>query len=202
MGKEKNLTRDESTKRRRQLIIQTALACFVTKGFHQTSIRDIATKADISLGNLYNYFNSKESLILEIAGIEADEIIKFEKLLNGPSDDPLKTIDKFIDAYFKEVTQPFYSVLAVEVLSEAMRNTNVAIKFNDNRLRIIKALTNALSAGVESGRFDLKMMTEETAELILDTIEGIGFRFALLGKKTRVQSRKSLKWNIRKICLP
>ena len=45
----KNLSRDESTRKRRKLILETAIECFVLKGFHQTSIRDIANSASISL---------------------------------------------------------------------------------------------------------------------------------------------------------
>lgn len=50
----------------RQHIIDTALQLFATKGYDQTTMRDIATAADCSLGLAYRYFASKEDLVLEL----------------------------------------------------------------------------------------------------------------------------------------
>jgi AcrR family transcriptional regulator len=50
----------------KNLLVNTALRLFAEKGYGATSIRNIATEADVSLGLLYNYFGSKEELLLEI----------------------------------------------------------------------------------------------------------------------------------------
>lgn len=47
-------------------ITETALQLFAEKGFEKTSIRIIAEAAGISLGLLYNYYKSKDDLLLEI----------------------------------------------------------------------------------------------------------------------------------------
>ena len=51
---------------KRESIIQTALQLFATQGFHKTTIPDIAGKLKMSVGNLYNYFSSKDVLAKEI----------------------------------------------------------------------------------------------------------------------------------------
>lgn len=51
----------------RDKIVEAALHSFTHKGFHQTSMRDIALAAGVSVGNLYNHFAGKEALIDEIA---------------------------------------------------------------------------------------------------------------------------------------
>jgi AcrR family transcriptional regulator len=48
---------------RRESILDAALACFVERGFHGTSVPDIAAKADIAAGTIYHYFDSKEALV-------------------------------------------------------------------------------------------------------------------------------------------
>ncbi|MDR1653742.1 MAG: TetR/AcrR family transcriptional regulator, partial [Prevotellaceae bacterium] len=48
---------------KRQLIKQTALSLFADKGYDATSISEIAKKAGISKGLMYNYFTSKEELL-------------------------------------------------------------------------------------------------------------------------------------------
>lgn len=50
----------------RQRILDTALHLFATKGYDQTTMRDIAAAADCSLGLAYRYFASKEDLVLEL----------------------------------------------------------------------------------------------------------------------------------------
>lgn len=51
---------------KRQLILNTALELFARHGYHSTSISEIAKHAGISKGLMYNYFESKESLLKEI----------------------------------------------------------------------------------------------------------------------------------------
>ena len=45
------------------LILDTALEMFRERGYEETTMRAIAQKAGVSLGNAYYYFNSKEYLI-------------------------------------------------------------------------------------------------------------------------------------------
>jgi len=47
----------------RQDILETALALFRERGFEETTIRDIAGRAGLSLGAAYYYFNSKEAIV-------------------------------------------------------------------------------------------------------------------------------------------
>ncbi|WKN45911.1 TetR/AcrR family transcriptional regulator [Tunicatimonas pelagia] len=55
-----------NTAARRQQIFRTALILFSQKGYDQTSMRDIANHADISLGLTYNYFKNKKALLIAI----------------------------------------------------------------------------------------------------------------------------------------
>lgn len=48
------------------VILRSALRLFVEQGYHGTSMRQIAQKAGISLGNIYNYFPSKDELFLGV----------------------------------------------------------------------------------------------------------------------------------------
>jgi len=59
----------------REKILSAALELFAKKGFHATSISQIAKKAKISKGLMYNYFKSKDRLLDELiqngfAGLE------------------------------------------------------------------------------------------------------------------------------------
>jgi AcrR family transcriptional regulator len=47
----------------RALILETSLEMFRERGYDKTTMRDVAQKAGVSLGNAYYYFSSKEYLI-------------------------------------------------------------------------------------------------------------------------------------------
>ncbi len=52
--------------KRREEIINKALQLFSSGGFYQTTIPDIAKAIGMSVGNIYNYFTSKEVLAKEL----------------------------------------------------------------------------------------------------------------------------------------
>lgn len=53
-------------KDKRETIMQVALKLFSTETYHATTVSKIASAAGISKGLMYNYFPSKEALLLEI----------------------------------------------------------------------------------------------------------------------------------------
>ena len=57
---------DNIRKQKRKLIMDTALGLFAENGFNATSISQIAKKAEISKGLIYNYFDSKMEILDEI----------------------------------------------------------------------------------------------------------------------------------------
>jgi AcrR family transcriptional regulator len=60
--KVRSTPRAEDTRRG---IFEAALELFRQKGFEQTTMRDVAAKADVALGGAYYYFASKEAIVLE-----------------------------------------------------------------------------------------------------------------------------------------
>ncbi|MFX1448427.1 MAG: TetR/AcrR family transcriptional regulator [Promethearchaeota archaeon] len=68
-------------KQKRDLFIITALSVFEEKGFNNTRVKDITKRANTSVGNFYNYFNSKEDVIeVLISGLAELMISKFREL--------------------------------------------------------------------------------------------------------------------------
>ncbi len=58
-------SKDKKEKRKEE-IIRSSLKLFATKGFYNTTIPDIANALKMSVGNMYNYFKSKDILAKEI----------------------------------------------------------------------------------------------------------------------------------------
>lgn len=49
--------------RRRAQLTQAAIACFSQNGYHSTTIRDVAERAEVSIGLIYQYVGDKEDLL-------------------------------------------------------------------------------------------------------------------------------------------
>jgi len=81
-------------------IMKTALNLFAKQGFFNTTIADIAKEMGMSVGNMYNYFPSKESLAKELLIYTSkkfgDEIRKINEM-NISSREKIKRI---VELYF------------------------------------------------------------------------------------------------------
>jgi AcrR family transcriptional regulator len=62
---------DSDKAERRQEILAAAKAVFADKGYHATTIADIAKAAGLSYGSIYWYYESKEALFHELMSAEA-----------------------------------------------------------------------------------------------------------------------------------
>ena len=52
--------------RTRQSILDAAYALFLAQGYHGTSMRQIATRAGLVVGGIYNHFSSKEDIFSQL----------------------------------------------------------------------------------------------------------------------------------------
>ncbi len=77
--------------RKRALILETALALFREKGFDATTIRDIAARAEISVGSAYHYFPSKEAIVFAYYDAQQD---KHEQLARARLDEATALRDR------------------------------------------------------------------------------------------------------------
>lgn len=58
----------------RAQILTHAMGLFLAKGYHATSIDDVAREAKVSKGLLYHYFAGKENLLAAMVAVRLDEL--------------------------------------------------------------------------------------------------------------------------------
>lgn len=85
---------------KRESIIQTSLQLFSTNGFHKTTIPDIASSLKMSVGNLYNYFSSKDVLAKEIIKYTSETLGAEIKVINNMDIPTEEKIHKIVEIYF------------------------------------------------------------------------------------------------------
>jgi AcrR family transcriptional regulator len=69
------------------VIEEAARELFIKQGFHATSMRDIARTAEVSLGNLYNYYETKEAIYQSI-------INRYSEVVNQKLSEVFEQIDE------------------------------------------------------------------------------------------------------------
>ena len=85
---------------KKEAIIQTALKLFSSKGFHKTTIPDIAKALNMSVGNLYNYFESKDILAKEIIKYTSNILGQEIRKINNLNISSKEKIKKIVKIYF------------------------------------------------------------------------------------------------------
>src|SRR5258708_5318747 len=111
----------ESQKRdREQRIVKAARRLFDRKGFGATAMEEVAQRAGLAVGTIYNYFPSKNDLLLAIMKREADGLtVIADRILEQPPDDPVVAIsamaDLFVDSIVAEERPLWREVVAAAV---------------------------------------------------------------------------------------
>jgi AcrR family transcriptional regulator len=86
-------------------ILETSLLLFSKKGFYSTTMPDIAKEMNMSVGNFYNYFSSKESLARELIKYSSDIVGAQIREVNEQDCSTQEKIKKIVTVYFKIATQ-------------------------------------------------------------------------------------------------
>lgn len=82
----------------KNVILQVAHDIFFKKGYKKTNISEIATKAKIAAGTFYNYFDSKESLFLEVY-VQENERVRNDLISNLNLND--LSVDQLLEKIFE-----------------------------------------------------------------------------------------------------
>jgi len=99
------LSRKEREKlRHRQEILETALKLFSERGFHNVSMQEIAEESEFSVGTLYKFFESKESLFSALIRSCAHRISDILVPILDEKTDEKQKIVNYIEAY-KEIIE-------------------------------------------------------------------------------------------------
>lgn len=118
---------DELTKRRRLQIIEAAERSFRKRGFHATTLREIAAEFGMSVGHIYNYFSGKDAILEALIHQKIDDFLSILTRPHPGANTLRDRLGRIVDMCIDPEVAPI--VLAVN--SEALINESV--------LRILKA---------------------------------------------------------------
>jgi AcrR family transcriptional regulator len=86
-------------------ILACAAELFYEKGYHATTIEDVARKVGMLKGSLYYYIRSKEDLLYELLlGIIVKGVDHASKAIDGVAD-PTERLEKAVEAQIEHIIQ-------------------------------------------------------------------------------------------------
>jgi len=98
----------------RQQIVDAALVCFTERGFHATAVEEIAAGADTSRATLYQYFESKEAIFVELMLEAGGALVRVNQRLGplGPTADGFTNMHRWLEEWSTVFDR--YSAMFVE----------------------------------------------------------------------------------------
>jgi AcrR family transcriptional regulator len=81
----------------RQQLLDAAEEVFGRKGFHETTLKEVAELAEFSVGSVYSFFESKDDLFRQIFARRGEELLgEMEGVLDGAST-PVEQLHRLVD---------------------------------------------------------------------------------------------------------
>jgi AcrR family transcriptional regulator len=153
-----------------QRLMDAAVDAFADKGFHATSTRDIAARAQMSPAGVYVHFASKQDLLFQLCRrghVLALEVVETARKSAGTPPDQLVAIVSAFASWHAEqfrtarIVQYEFPHLSPEHRAEVMTL----------RKRIDAVVRDVLQAGVATGDFDVPDLAMTTLALQSLTID-------------------------------
>jgi AcrR family transcriptional regulator len=163
----------------RERLFRSALALFGKKGFAETTVEDITEAADVGKGTFFNYFPSKEHILLAFAEMQ---LSKLENIVGEvlQSNQPVRATLHHIVERMTEA--PIQNPAVVRALLLAHLSSPVVrqemFRFHDMQRRLLGGL---FRHGQQRGEIRTDLRAEDIAQVWRQTIFGTLLFWTLAG---------------------
>jgi len=179
-----------SAERRRDAIVDAALAVARRKGLAATTVRDVAAEMGSSSGLIHHYFETMDDVVAAAFERVAGDDLEQTEVLLDQAGDPTSVVRAFLSSY-APVGEDWAFQLWLDAWAEAARRP--ALREVSGRLNLAWAamLERAIRAGVEEGVF----RSEDPAGAawrILSLVDGLALQ--VVAHQTIVDRADMLAW--------
>src|SRR5258706_4129533 len=165
---------DHSEERRRQ-ILRAAVTCFARRGFHPTTMNDISVEAQISVGLIYRYFESKDAVITFMASEHLDDLrCVLEQARRAPT--LFEALELVSIRHCEEQPEHLHVAFVADLFAEAARNEQVRVLVRDVTQFFIDSVTDLIAASAEAPNVAAGIVPRTAAEIIVDSTRGMMIR--------------------------
>ena len=168
--------RDQSRKK----ILNAALEIFAQKGFHASSVDEIARKAKISKGLVYNYFDTKEDLLKQVI----NEAMQFGDgfMSNADEMSPEEEFKIFVKSFFHLLKTQTDTLRLIMSLSIQVRTFDFVQEIAESKTGVFDSYFRRLLKGL-----GFKASEGEIIELEC-VLEGAGTIYYIMGDDQKLDT--------------
>jgi len=155
---------------RRSELLRIAAELFATKGFKNTTVRDIAEASGILSGSLYHHFDSKESMIDEVLSTFQEELFgKYDEILASDADARAK-LEQAVRVSFEAIDQHPHEVAIFQNEADYLGGFERFGYLAERNEQSRNVWMTLLTEGVETGVLRPDLNIELTYRFIRDTV--------------------------------
>ncbi len=174
------MARGGMTKRRqqalntRQKIFETALQLFNKKGYDRVTVDDVCEKAGISKGTFYNYFKSKDQIIIEYYQEIFPEIASKKSYL-----EKMETFARLSLKYISEQGVPTVRIAYYSQLAPSIRTSPIV----SPKRPLYQMAERLAREAQENGELRKDISSGEIAHTVIRAMRGIIYEWCLQNGK-------------------
>ena len=162
------------------LVLDAAEEVFAESSYADASVEDIAHRAEISIGTLYNLFHSKEDIYRAVVSRAQEnffaQIVLQVSQARGPRDQVRALVAYFFE-HFSRYNRQFRHYVAASNGFQWELKSQLEHEALDEQARFLKRVVEICEHGMESGVFK---KTGLSAELMAVTLLGIPHSFLMI----------------------
>jgi AcrR family transcriptional regulator len=163
------------------------MTCFARRGFHVTTMNDISAEAEISVGLIYRYFDSKEAIIKFMASEHLEDMREvLEQARAAPTLFEALTI--IAVCHCEEQPEHVHAAFVADLYAEAARNEHVRALVRDVTQFCTDSVTDLIAASDEGMTAPAGLAPRTAAEIIVDALRGMMMR-AIVDSSTLTASQ-------------
>ncbi len=161
---------------RRQQIVDAAWACFARKGYHETTMQDIADEAGLSAGAIYRYFSGKEAVLKAINDRSQEMGREVVAAARARADEPLGALEVIGQTMLPFFNDPMFETISrvnVEIWSEVIRSEELKEGFRKELTFWRAAVGRLLREAQERGQLKPDLDPDALTTVLMCTWEGM-----------------------------
>src|ERR1700686_209343 len=168
----------------RERLFRAALDLFARKGFTETTVKDITEAADLGKGTFFNYFPSKDHILLAFGEMQLGKLRAAADEARTKNE-PMKV---FLPSLGARMTQePIRNPSIIRILLQAfLSNSPVRESVIDLQARVIAVHTEMIQLGQQRGEIRDDLPAEVLAHVFRQTVFGTLLIWSLYGEASLV----------------
>ena len=164
----------------RDQIVRAAAESLLENGYHATTVRSIATRAGIAVGNVQYYFPTKSELLVEAwRYLTARSVQELRRALNQLTD-PLEVLQVGVESIWDSLRQlGDIQLAAFDLMVQAPRAERLQAYLPELFTRYREVIQEQLDRLEKQGHVKLKLPREVLVPLLLNTVLGFGLYYVV-----------------------